>query len=185
MIKIMKSIIMLLLLPLSMWLAPLVFAEVGQEKENVAKPAPAGDLKGAIKGKVINKTSPGAIVPDHEVKLTIHGGDISGMKGTPEKQEESPPSVKTLLSKSDKDGNFIFSNLEINEKTSYMLTTEYRGIKYFGGIIQITNAQPEVLTELLIYETTAEQPLIQINREHLIANMPFSAILAMRCSRLI
>lgn len=172
----MKSIIILLLLPLSMWLAPLVFAEVGQDKENVAKSSPVGDLKGAIKGKVLNKTLPGAIVPDQEVKLTIHGGDISGMKGTPEKLEESPPSVMTLLSKSDKDGNFIFANLEINEKTSYMLTTEYRGIKYFGGIIQITNAQPEVLTELLIYETTAEQPLIQINREHLIANIAENGI---------
>ena len=139
-----------------------------KDKVNVT----ADGFKGIVRGKVTNKSGGITPVPDQEVKLTIHSAEAaSSQMESQAGVKDKTATVVSVVARSDKDGNFIFSDLDVGQEISYMITTEFKGIRYFGGIIQFKETQFEVNTELTVYETTTKEPELQVKREHFIANM--------------
>lgn len=151
------------------------FLVESQQESRVELKTP--NAKGIIKGKILNKSGNITPVPEHEVKLTIHSRELEqDQMEEPSGTTSTPPSVISRVTKSDKEGAFVFRDLVVGQEINYMITTEFEGVKYFGGVIQLKENQPEVGTELNVYETTSEQPEILVNREHSIANMAGDSI---------
>lgn len=110
-----------------------------------------GEASSVIKGRVINKTTNGKGVNIFLVKLLRSSNDIF--------------SEVTHIN-TDKSGNFIFNNINLNKDDSYFLFTKYKGIDYLSPPIK-PNQSNVIASDLSIYETTTRNQDIHVKMHHI------------------
>jgi hypothetical protein len=65
------------------------------------------------------------------------------------------------------DGRFTFADLPIAEGEAYLAVVSYQGVEYSSRMIQLTQ-NPEVETEIVVYETTTDPSVIRIGSRSLV-----------------
>lgn len=121
--------------------------------------APAWAGEGRIGGRVEHATSG---QPVAGATVVLHA--FSQMK-----EEEAGRAV------TGPDGAFRFAVVYDAEKV-FWVSTEYRGIRYTSDPLRLTDAEPEAVAVLRVYETTASPEGIRIARGHFIAEFAEGAV---------
>ena len=107
---------------------------------------------GAISGVVRNGTAGGGGVDG----LTVVLRHFRGM----ELVQEQSVTVGA-------DGRFTFTDLPIAEGEAYLAVVTYHGVEYSSRMIQLTQ-NPEVETEIVVYETTTDPSVVRIGSRSLV-----------------
>ncbi len=117
-------------------------------------PLGQAETQGVIRGKIKNGTIGGTNPTNIEVILYILG----------EREDEI---AKT---RTNKDGSFIFSKLNIEKDKSYYVKTNYRGVEYFSPTISFDKGK-EHFINLTVYETTDKDDNIYAKVHHIFMNL--------------
>ena len=108
--------------------------------------------KGVLQGRVINGTTESDLPANLEVTLRV-------FQGTDEKE--------MLSTTTDAQGLYRFEDLEVGGEWSYLALVTYQGVVYSQGIVSFELEQREVVVDVQVYETTAEDTWIGIERAHI------------------
>jgi hypothetical protein len=115
---------------------------------------------GIIKGKVINGTIGGTGLADVEVTLHQHGGE----------QEERRGSTKT-----EKDGTFSFSGLNLEKENAYYLRALYKEVEYYSPTVAFEDKK-ELLLDISVYEPTDKDTQISVKMHHVFMELKEGAL---------
>ncbi len=123
------------------WVLPLILPSAP-----TAQPQSAG----MIKGRVLNGTIGGKGVADVEVTLHQHG----------DRQEKQRGSTKT-----DENGAFALSGLNLEKENTYYLRALYKGVEYYSPTVSFEDKK-ELLLDLSVYEPTDKDTDISVKMHH-------------------
>jgi hypothetical protein len=119
---------------------------------NVGTPSPASAQESVIvRGRVVNGTEGGTVAPGMPVFLHAF--------------QQGSSSVSSLETTTDNSGGFQFDNVASTDDLGYAITMDYSGMRYS------TLIGPEDLAgtvELLVYETTQDVSVIEVDHQALI-----------------
>lgn len=105
----------------------------------------AAPLGGRIHGRVIDRTAPPHAVAGQTVRLTIvERGASSDQEAT------SGPS-----------GAFEFAGLPVGGIRVFVLSTQYRGVRYVSDRIVLAPEAPARAADLIVYESTSSREVVQ------------------------
>jgi len=122
---------------------------------------PAVSAQGVLVGQVINGTQGAPRDSVAGLTVTLHLVD----------QEDEETSLTTIT---DEEGRFRFSELTLEEGTTYWLLVEYEGITYGGGAESLEEiSEPFLVT---VYETTRSDASIKVALDHLIVSFEPGAL---------
>lgn len=141
----MKRVIKLMLILLGIgWLAPAA-ARAQDETQ------PLGELS----GRVLNGSRDSTGVGGQEVMLYIieNGRELDTQK----------PKVRT-----DAQGRFVFKNLPLKQGRAYYPLTRYEGVEYAGSVVQANPQQPNLKSDIYIFDSTNSDSAISTAMLHLI-----------------
>ncbi len=123
----------------------------------VGRPASMANGAGVIEGAVVNGTADGDAVGGLGVELRIIHGQSQGVEGrAPER----------LSVAADREGRFRFEGLSVD--SVYQAAATYQGVAYAGPLLQFPPDVEQLTTELLVYDTTADDGNIVVSRAHLL-----------------
>jgi len=117
-----------------------------------APPAQTPPAEGAITGQVKNETT-GQLVGNAEVRLRRWQADV----------ELSP-----LTTQADAEGNFRFEGLDTGDQVFYRAEATYNGVPFPGKFASFEPGAAQLSLPLDVYETTAEDTAITVDRFHFI-----------------
>jgi mono/diheme cytochrome c family protein len=115
----------------------------------------------SIRGKVANLTNDDQIPSGMEV--TLHGFDDQA-------------EVVTEQRSIDQSGEFEFLDIELVGERIFVVTAEYGGVLYGTDVAHLVEGE-DLFLPLDIFETTMESESIQVDRLHVIFNIPFEGTL--------
>lgn len=106
---------------------------------------------GTLRGAVINATTE---QPAGSVEVQLSKFNADGF-------------VEGFTTTAADDGSFVFDGLDTTDGLVYAASVNHRNVVYSSGMIQFDDG-PEQATELLIYETTVDQGVVQLQSRGLI-----------------
>src|SRR6266851_9194064 len=129
------------------WVAPsvLLFALIS------AVPVSAETNDGSISGQVVNKTAGGSPFDGASVRLVTFG-----------RKEEAPLGQRTT--QSDADGRYAFSGLDRDPNLVYVPFVRYGNVNYRPDELAQLQDQPAWQLDIPVYESTADDRAIQLER---------------------
>jgi hypothetical protein len=129
------------------WVAPSVvlFALI------LAVPVSAEPNDGSISGQVVNKTAGGSPFDGASVRLVTFG-----------RKEEAPLGQRTT--QSDADGRYAFSGLDRDPNLVYVPFVRYANVNYRPDELAQLQDQPAWQLDIPVYESTADDRAIQLER---------------------
>ncbi len=114
-----------------------------------------GIMAGSLTGTLQNGTR-GFGVPDTlRIALNLY---------LPDGQVKVLPRLATVSP----EGRFRFDQLEENPQITYEPMVVYRGIKYYGAAVRLSQSQPNAVSNVTIYETTRSDTALTIVRHHVL-----------------
>jgi hypothetical protein len=108
-------------------------------------PAAAAPTGGRIHGRVLDRTAPSHVVAGQTVRLTIVE------RGASSDQEAT----------SDPSGEFEFTGLPVGGMRVFLLSTQYRGVRYVGDRIVLAPQAPVRAVELAVYESSSSRRVVR------------------------
>jgi hypothetical protein len=129
------------------WVAPsvLLFALTS------ASPVSAEPNDGSISGQVVNKTGGGSLFDGASVRLVTFG-----------RKEDAP--LGQRITQSDADGRYAFSGLDRDPNLVYVPFVRYADVNYRPDELAQLHDQPTLQLDIPVYETTADDRAIQLER---------------------
>lgn len=107
---------------------------------------------GAIEGRVIHQADEAEALAGAVVTLRVFS-------------DQSP--VESIRSVTGEDGRFSFQGLDTGPDRTYVLTTKFRGVLYFGertDFGETTHAE----RDLIVYDTTTDDSSLEVLHEHMV-----------------
>jgi hypothetical protein len=115
----------------------------------------AEPLDGTVSGQVLNKTNGGGPSPGVTVTLIAFG-----------RKEQAPLGQQSA--KTDDSGRYTFSNLDRDPNVVYLTIARFGSVNYPGETPFQLQEQPNVQTDINIYDTTTSDDGLQIERLNLL-----------------
>jgi hypothetical protein len=120
--------------------------------------AAAGVAEGAeLRGRLVNGSTPGGVVPSFDVRLT-------GRLGTGERVDR-----RTV---SGPDGAFRFEEVEGDTADVYVLSTNYQGVDYLSPFIKYSLQETDRESDLIVYEVSDDRNALAVQGHHYIIECP-------------
>jgi hypothetical protein len=117
---------------------------------------------GVIQGQVANDTSGGGLTDGLEVVLRV-------FRGTDEQE--------SLSAFTDDQGQFRFENLETGSDWAYLARVIYADVNYASGLLSFQAGEDELSVNVVVYETTTENPGIVVERAHIFVTVSGTGVL--------
>ncbi len=116
---------------------------------------------GVIEGQVLNATLDGVPVPEMPVTLWMLDGQVQ----------------KAMLEETaDEEGRVRFQGLD-TQGYSYQLQVEHQGVSYWSDVVAFSQGQNLLSVPLTVYEATASDAYLSVERAHLILDFQPRSIL--------
>jgi mono/diheme cytochrome c family protein len=128
--------------------APQATEDVNAQPETTTVESPETGT-GTVSGAVIQGTAGGTLPGDS--LITLH---IIGMDGAEQQQLETPVNA---------DGTYQFTDVPIVPEAGYFVSTDYGNGTFNSEFASLTTATPSLNLNIIIYETTDDASVIQIN----------------------
>jgi len=116
--------------------------------------SPSWSQSGKISGYVYNGSADSTIISNIDVNLLIYRG-------------HNLVDDSSYVQKTDATGRFKFTFLQTDSTLAYYPRASYNSIVYYGNAVRLTGKLPEVVSDVVVYDTTSRADKIFFQLEHL------------------